>query len=203
MSDINRCKNGCKNGLNHGQKNHRRGPSSFAMHDPELVFSELKLKDGDSFLDMGCGTGDYAIQASKIVGDFGVVYALDIWMEMIDGLTKEAGSLGLRNIEAMVADITGTLPIKDNCVDVCFIATVLHTINISKNRKLFNEVRRVLKSDGRVAIIECKKEDLSFGPPLNMRLSSEELEDSITQYGFKKINLVDLGYNYMIQFGVK
>ena len=199
MSDINRC----KHGPDHGQKKHRRGPSSFWMHDPEFVFNELRLKNGDSFLDLGCGAGDYSIRGSKIVGDSGVVYALDRWVEMIDGLTKEAGSQGLKNIKAMAADIIGTLPIMDNCVDVCLIATVLHAIKSPKNWELFNEVRRVLKSDGRVAIIECKKDDLSFGPPLHMRLSSEELEDSITQYGFERINLSDLGFNYMIQFGVK
>jgi ubiquinone/menaquinone biosynthesis C-methylase UbiE len=173
------------------------------MHDPELVFSELKLKEGDFFLDAGCGAGDYAIQASTIVGESGVVYALDIWEGVIDSLVEKAASQGIRNIRAMVSDITCQLPIKDNCIDICLIATVLHAIKTDQNWDLFKEIRRILKPGGRVAIIECKKEDLPVGPPMSMRLSPEEIENSIIQFGFVKTNLVDLGYNYLIQFGVE
>ncbi|MBN2514400.1 MAG: class I SAM-dependent methyltransferase [Deltaproteobacteria bacterium] len=180
---------------------HKHGPSSFWLHNPKLVFGELKLKEGDSFLDLGCGTGDYAIHATEIVGKSGVVYALDKWKKLVDDLQEKADSQELDNIKAMVVDITGALPLGDNCVDVCFLATVMHTLNLAKDgNMLFGEIRRVLKREGRVAIIECKKEDMPFGPPIHMRLSAESVEDSVTQYGFEKINVVDLGYNYLIQF---
>ncbi len=200
MNDENRPHHRC----GHRRYKHRRGASSFQMHDPGVVFGELKLKEGDCFLDLGCGTGDYAIQAAKIIGDSGKVFALDIWKNLIDDLTEKADSQGLTNVKALASDITWPLPIEDNCVDVCLMATVLHTLDIAGDGKaLFNEIRRVLKPDGRVAIIECKKEDMPFGPPLHMRLSADELEDSIVQYGFDKIGVVDLGYNYMIHLGVK
>jgi ubiquinone/menaquinone biosynthesis C-methylase UbiE len=171
------------------------------MHDPTLVFSELKLREGDCFLDMGCGLGDYTLHASKIVTDSGRVYALDISKTIIDLLVERIGSQGVKNVEAMVSDITEPLPLEDNCVDVCFMATVLHIIDLVKNgKKLFNEIHRVLKPDGRISIINCKKEDQPFGPPLHMRLSPKETEDSIKQHSFEKISLVDLGYNYMITF---
>ena len=197
-----------KNGYNHRHSHrhckHKGGPGSFWMHDPEVVFRELNLKDGDRFLDMGCGPGDYAVRASQIVGNPGVVYALDIWEKMIDDLKTKADSQGFKNIKAMVADITDPLPIEDSCIDVCFIATVLHIPDLARVwRSLFTEIRRVLKPGGRIAIIECKMEAQPLGPPIHMRLSPEEVEDLITQYGFEKVGLADLGYNYMIQFAVK
>lgn len=186
-----------------GHENHGRGrgPSSFWMHDPEIVFGGLGLKEKDVFLDLGCGPGDYAIEASKIVGNSGAVYALDKWQYLVDGLMEEADSQGLKNIKAVVSDITGSLPIEDGCIDVCLLSTVLHIFNLSKIEKtIFGEIRRVLKPGGRVAIIECKKEEQPFGPPKNMRLSPKDIEDSIQKYGFKRLSLSDLGYNYMIQF---
>jgi ubiquinone/menaquinone biosynthesis C-methylase UbiE len=194
--------NGRNTGSSHGPHKRGRGPSSFAMHNPDLVFGEIELKNGESFLDLGCGPGDYALHAFEIVGHYGTVYALDKWKYMIDGLTQEADSRGYTNIKALACDISGPLPIEDDCIDVCFMATVLHTLNLAKQSKtLWNEIHRVLKPGGRVAIINCKKEDQPFGPPISMRLSPEEVEDSITKYGFEKTDLVDLGYNYMIQFG--
>ncbi len=48
--------------------------------------------------------------------------------------------------------------------------------------------------------IDVKKEDTSFGPPLHMRLSPEELEHSAREQGFEKTKQLDLGYNFMMQF---
>ncbi|GBC59675.1 hypothetical protein DENIS_0616 [Desulfonema ishimotonii] len=191
----------CGHRSGHGQSNRGRGPSSFRMHDSDFVFSELGLKEGESLLDMGCGAGDYTIQASGIVGNSGTVYALDKWEEMIKGVVEEAGFQGIRNIKAITSDITGPLPIRDDCADVCLIATVLHILDPEQDKKpLFSEIRRVLKPGGRVAIIECKKEVRPFGPPVHMCLSPEEVEKMVTRHGFERIGFTDLGYNYMIQY---
>ena len=174
------------------------------MHDPRVVFDELALKEGDCFLDMGCGPGDYVLQASKIVGNSGTVYGLDKWKYLMDGLAAKADSQGLRNIKAMVSDITGPLPIEEDCVDVCLLSTVLHIFNLSKiGKTIFNEITRVLKPGGRLAIIECKKEHQSFGPPIRLRLSPEEIEEALRPYVFERRRLIDLGYNYLIQFTVR
>lgn len=174
------------------------------MHDPELVFAELDLKQGDVFLDLGCGPGDYALHASSLVGESGVVYALDKWPRMIDRLTEAAEDRGLTNIKAMVTDITEPLPIEDESCDVCLLATVLHALSPARRgRAFFREIHRVLRPGGRVAIINCKKEEQPFGPPIHLRLSPQEMEDLMTTSGFERIGYVDLGYNYLIQFGLK
>ncbi len=173
------------------------------MHDPEIVFNDLKLKEGDSFLDLGCGPGDYALEASRIVGSCGAVYALDKGQYLVDRLIEEADAQGLKNIKAMVCDITGLLPIEDGCIDVCLLSTVLHIFHLHEiEEPLFSEIRRVVKPHGRVSIIECKKEEQIFGPPKHMRLSPGDIEDSIQKYGFETLRFTDLGYNYMIQFSI-
>lgn len=196
--------NQCQQPLNTKNGHERRGPSSFWMQDPELIFNELKLQEGDYFLDIGCGTGDYSLHAAKIIGNSGQVYALDVQDELITNLKEKTSREGLKNIRALISDIAHPLPVEDKSVDICFISTVLHSVDLSRHgEQLFNEIRRVLKPDGRLVIIECKKEDLSRGPPLEMRISSDELENIVERYGFLKINLFDLGFNYLILFGVK
>lgn len=178
-------------------------PAASGCTTRRLFLTRLGLKTGGSFLDIGCGLGDYAIYAARIVGDSGAVYAVDKWKEMIIALLTEADYQGLENIFGIVSDITASLPLKDHCVDVCFISTVIHMLDINKVMKpLLGEIRRVLKPTGRLAIIECKKQDQPFGPPKYMRLSPEEIEASITPFGLEKTGFVDLGYNYLIQFKI-
>ena len=72
----------------HSSQGTGRGPSSFWMHDSKTVFGALGLKPGETFLDLGCGPGDYAMAAAKIVGPSGTVIAFDKWRSHVDGLTQ-------------------------------------------------------------------------------------------------------------------
>ena len=179
---------------------HRR-PSSFYKHDSNLAFEKLALHRGDTLLDLGCGAGDYSIYAAKIVGESGNVYALDLHQEMLDNICKKAHAQGLLNIHPVVSDIRQRIDVPDGRIDTCLIATVLHTVDFSTEKaNLFSEVRRVLKPEGKLAVIECKKENSLHGPPLPLRISPEELETGLGEYGFSKSDYVDLGPNYMMTF---
>jgi ubiquinone/menaquinone biosynthesis C-methylase UbiE len=145
----------------------KQGISSFAMQDAQLVFRELKLNKGDNFLDLGCGAGDYAIEAAQIIGSSGAVYALDRWSGVIKNLEIKARTRGLNNIRAIESDILSLLPLNSNIIDVCLMAQVLHGFGKFNNAEtLFLEISRILKPGGRVAVLEFKKEKVGFGPPM-------------------------------------
>lgn len=182
--------------------NHKHKHSSYWMHDPSIVFNEIGLVPGALFLDLGCGAGDYSIKASEIVGSQGKVFSLDISENAINSLKEIIGSTN--NIIAITTDITSHLPIEDHCVDAALLSTVLHAFEFKRyGINLFNEIRRVLKPGGRVVIIECKKEKLPFGPPLNMRLSEEEITPIVLEAGFLQMSYINLGFNYCISFITK
>jgi ubiquinone/menaquinone biosynthesis C-methylase UbiE len=173
------------------------------MHDPKIVFDEINLKPGETFLDLGSGTGDYSIYAAKIVGDSGTVYAVDKQDSLVTDLIEKATATGLNNVFGIISDITSPLSLTDHCIDICFISTVLHCIDAQNTKEfttLFSEVHRVLKPTGRLIIIECKKDDMAFGPPETMRLSPDQLKSLITPHGFESTRFTDLGFNYMIQY---
>ncbi|WP_347490506.1 class I SAM-dependent methyltransferase [Desulfoscipio sp. XC116] len=165
------------------------------------MFEKLALNEGDTLLDLGCGAGDYSLYAAKIVGESGNVYALDLWQDMLDKVCEEAATQGIHNIHPVVSDIRKRINIPDKSIDACLIATVLHTLDFSlAQTKLFAELKRTIKFLGKLAIIECKKENTFHGPPLHMRISPEELEKGLGEYGFKKIDYADWGTNYMALF---
>ncbi len=182
-------------------KKNRRGPSSFHMQDATKVFEKIGLKSGDTFLDLGCGAGDYSMHAAILVDTIGRVYALDCWPELVETLEEEAKQLGIHNLYPVVADIRREVPFDKGTIDVCMIATVLHMMDFPlQTRRVFEEVRRVLKEDGKLVVVECKKEKRFFGPLLESRISPEMLEKELVQFGLYKEDYVDLGDNYMMIF---
>ena len=183
----------------HHECRHRR-PSSFAMQDSNRVFRDLGLRTGDVFLDIGCGAGDYAIHAARLIGNLGRVYALDKSPDLVSRLGRRATAEGVTNITAITADATEPLPIEDGSVDVCLVATVLHIPEVTRNAEhLFSEIRRVLQPNGYTAIIECNSRDLSHGPPQEMRLPPNQVQAIAAPFGFRKTSELDFGFNYMLK----
>jgi len=178
------------------------GKSSFDLIDSERLFSELRISGGMTLLDLGCGKGTYSIEVSRRVGDHGTVHAIDLWEEGISILRERIAKEGYSNINAIVADIGGRIPIEDETVDICLMATVLHDlVEIGVERETLREAARVLKPEATLAIVEFKKIDGPPGPPKAIRLTPQDVDRIVTPHGFAARSLADLGpYNYLSVF---
>jgi ubiquinone/menaquinone biosynthesis C-methylase UbiE len=176
------------------------GKSSFDLIDVEAFFGQLDLKEGVTFLDVACGRGAYCLKASEIIGSAGTLFAVDLWQEGIEQLRANTVEKKVLNIEAFVSDAGQHIPVDDQVVDVCLMATVLHDFVEDKiSNEVLDEVVRVLKTDGTLAIVEFKKIDGPPGPPMHIRLSPEEVNDILGSYGFKEVSLTEVGpYNYLM-----
>ena len=118
--------------------------------------SQAQLQPGETVLDLGCGGGVDAIIASRLVGDEGKVYGLDMTPEMIELARENSTSAGARNvdyIEGLIEDI----PLDDAAVDVVLSNCV---INLSDDRPAaLREAARVLKAGGRFVVSDIVEFD--------------------------------------------
>lgn len=178
------------------------GKSSFDLIDPEILWRELGIFPGMTFLDLGCGKGAYSVAVSARIGNQGHVHAIDLWEEGISVLRDRIEAEGFTNIRAFLADIGGTIPIEDNTVDACLMATVLHDlVQIGAEYGALSEAARVLKPEATLAIVEFKKMDGPPGPPVAIRLNPQDVERLVMPRGFAGKWSVDLGpYNYLSLF---
>ena len=145
--------------------------------DKEIILQELDIHPGWTILDVGCGNGYMAKEFSRLLNGTGKVYALDPDKEAIEILKKETEGT---NIEPLVADMTKTTPIKSSSLDLIYMSNVFHGFPKDKIPNFQKEVERLLKPKGILAIMEIKKEDTPFGPPLNIRYLPQELRQVIT-----------------------
>ncbi len=181
-------------------KRHQHGGrSSEAFFDVADVLTSIGLKNGDVFLDAGCGPGHFAIAACGIVGPDGRVCAVDVHEESIDKLNEKAANRNLENIDVFVADVTERIPAADQTVDVCLMANVFHGFEKQDAQNALDEMLRVLKPGGLLAIVEFKKINGPPGPPLSIRLSPNEVEQAVRPRAFKREKVFELGqYHYCL-----
>lgn len=181
------------------------GKSSFDLIDVEKFFSVLNLTDGTVILDAACGIGNYAVAIARRLSETSTVHALDLWADGIAQLRKRAADLNLPAIRPAVGNLGTAIPLDDDSVDVCLMATVLHDlIQDGIHDGALQEIVRVLKPGGRLAVIEFKKQPGPPGPPEKIRLSPEELDAVLTPKGFHCQETVAVGaavYLAMYQFG--
>ena len=178
------------------------GKSSFEFIDPNLLKANLPIRPGSAVLDLACGKGAYSFFLSDIVGDQGLVYALDLWEEGIIFLEEQIETRNLTNIMTLVADAAKEIDIEDYSLDLCLMATVLHDFEeAGQTDAVLKEVKTLLKPRGCLAVLEFKKIEGPPGPPVQIRLSEKEANQLVTPYGFKKGKTVDLGeYHYLTTF---
>ncbi|MFC2070985.1 class I SAM-dependent methyltransferase [Chloroflexota bacterium] len=106
------------------------------------------VQEGRTFLDYGCGTGDFTIPAAIKVGEGGKVYALDYFRRQLQIVEDRLKKAGLTNVETIPSSSETGLP--DESVDVVWMCDVLH--EIKERRAVLEELHRVLKRDGILAI---------------------------------------------------
>jgi ubiquinone/menaquinone biosynthesis C-methylase UbiE len=161
----------------------------------------LNLPQGITFLDLGCGQGNYSLAAADLIGPSGLVYAVDLWEEGIATLKERAAREGRANLMPLAAGAS-QVPMESGSVDVGLMATVLHDlVEAGTAAGALAEVSRVIKAEGRLAIVEFHKIDGPPGPPRHIRLDPAEVEALLAPYGFVRQQTVNLGpYNYLITF---
>ena len=178
------------------------GKSSYNNIDSKILFAELNLKDDTIFLDVACGIGLYSLAAADFVKDKGKIYAVDLWADGINSLQKEIVSRRQTNVYAFVSDVSKKIPVGKNEVDVCLMATVLHDLIEDKTDiGTVNEICRVIKPDGLLAIIEFKKIEGPPGPPVKIRINPNQVKEILSGYGFQQQKTMDIGqYHYLSIF---
>jgi len=176
------------------------GKSSFDLIEPEKLFAALQIEKDAILLDAACGQGAYALAAAPRCPQ-GRIFAVDLWREGIDRLTQAVTDTGFTNIIPVVADISDRIPLDNATVDICLLATVLHDlVQDGTDQGTLSEIKRTLKPDGVLAVIEFKKISGHPGPPINIRISPANLDEMLRLHGLipERDGEIDLGaYNYL------
>jgi ubiquinone/menaquinone biosynthesis C-methylase UbiE len=116
------------------------------------IIELARLELGESVLDVGCGTGTLAILAKRSVGPTGLVHGIDASPEMIAAAERKARKAGVDVVFRTA--IVEALPFSDGMFDAVLSTLMLHHLPRGARQEGAREMRRVLKSGGRVVVVD-------------------------------------------------
>ncbi|MHA1228391.1 MAG: class I SAM-dependent methyltransferase [Candidatus Hodarchaeales archaeon] len=124
--------------------------------NPYKVLRNAGLQPGQKVLEVGCGPGFFTIPASKIVGDTGFLYALDIHPLAMKRVEEKIAKEGSTNIRPILASASET-GLKNESIDLVFLFGIVHSVN-DLFLKVLEELHRILRQKG---VLSIKKSSLS------------------------------------------
>lgn len=174
------------------ENGHRaHGFSSAFFLDSDEIIQELELAGDETFMDAGCGDGHNAIKILEDYNHKGLVYAVDIYNASIEDMETYKSENNIENLINIEADITEGIPgVDDESIEVVLMVNVFHGFKASRKMdEAVDELSRIIKKDGKIAIMDYKAWDVPNGPPTQVRSSPEDLEKLFNDHGLKKIYL--------------
>lgn len=152
--------------------------------DPGLIWERAGLKKPSVLIDIGAGTGFFALLFSKKL-EKGKVYACDVsdemleWME--DNLPPES-----RGVVIPLKMEESSVPLPDGIADLVYMINLHHELDDAM--RVIEEAFRLLKKGGKLVIIDWKKEETPQGPPVEIRVTEETIESQMRNSGFSNIS---------------
>lgn len=132
-------------------------------------------------LDFGCRVGHYTVPAAKIIGNKGLIYAIDTRDNDLAELEQKKRAHELTNIKIIKTSGQLIFPLENETIDVVLFYDVLHYLKETERKKLCGEAFRVLKQNGLLSVYpkHCL-EDHPIMEFQNIGLESikEEIQDS-------------------------
>ena len=175
---------------------HFEDPARAKWQKPQEVIASLGPLAGKVVADIGAGTGYFTFPIAKKATK---VIAIDIDQRFLDYIEQKKRSQKIgAEIETRLTkpDSSG---LKSEEADVVLIVDTYH--HIEGRIAYFKKLKKCLRKDGVLVIIDFKKMKTPPGPPVELRVAKDRVESELRSAGFTVISVDNdlLPYQYIIK----
>ena len=155
---------------------------------PEAALTAIGLAKGMIVADVGAGVGYITVRIARRVGPDGKVYATDIQPEMLARVRERADREKLSNIQTVLGtEADPKLPAGK--MDLILLVDVYH--EFSQPQKMLDRLRESLKPDGRLVLLEYRKEDPTIPIRPEHKMSVAEAKIEVEAEGYRLAQTIE------------
>ena len=164
-------------------------PEREAEEEPARAIEALDIKPGMTVADIGAGSGYYTVRLARKVGADGKVYATDIQVGMLSMIQRRAAIEKLTNI-VPVLGAADDPKLPPGSVDLALMVDVYH--ELAAPQAFVRRLREALKPDGRLVLIEFRKEDSRVPIKEEHKMSVAEVRQELSADGYAIDRVIDV-----------
>ena len=168
-----------------------RSPERLEYFNPDRIWEILKPAPDCTMIDIGAGVGFLTIPFAARFPQ-AKAYGYDIQEGMVVLLRDDAAKRGLDNLEAKLM-APNAIDLPDNSADFIVMGQLHHELDAPE--PLLAECKRLLKSDGVIAIIDWADAENGKSPPVGRRVPVSRMRAELEDAGFSGIETHDV-YEY-------
>ncbi len=151
---------------------------------PDFVWNILNMRKADTVVEIGAGTAFFSIAFGR-QAESSRIYACDISETMISWIKEHIVPRFPRIIPVKTEE--HSIPLEDAIADLVFMICLHHELDSPV--LTLKEAYRVLKPGGKIFIVDWKKENMTEGPPLQIRFFPEQVKKQMMNCGFKSLKI--------------
>lgn len=157
-------------------------PERIQEENPKEMLEQLGLEEGWVVCDLGCGDGYHTLQIAPVVGPSGKVIAVDIQPQMLQELSRKLAESKVNNVDTILGDLWDP-KLAEASVDLVLMVDVYH--EFSHPVQMLDAIRRSLKPNGKIALVEFRAEDPTVLIRPEHKMPKAQIYKEYTANGFK------------------
>ena len=164
-------------------------PEREQEEQPTKAIAALDIQPGQVVADVGAGSGYYTVRLAKRVGEGGRVYATDIQPEMLRLLGDRVARERLTNVE-LVHATPDDPKLPEQGLDLVLMVDVYH--ELARPQAVLQKLRTSLKPEGRLVLIEFRKESAWVPIREEHKMSVKEARLELEAEGYRFERVIDV-----------
>lgn len=171
--------------------------------DPQTIVGQLDIIGGHHIADLGAGSGAYTLALAERFKNNNdtKVFAIDVQKDLLDRLESEAQNRGLTSVHGVWGNIEETkgTRLRDASIDMVIVANTL--FQVEHKQGIMQEVKRILKPEGQLVIIDWSESFGNIGPKADHIISESSAKSLCEEAGFvfrKNIQVGDHHYGFVV-----
>jgi ubiquinone/menaquinone biosynthesis C-methylase UbiE len=150
-------------------------PERIEEEQPDRALDVLKIAKGAVVADVGSGSGYITAKIATRVGATGRVFAVDIQPEMLRLLGVRLQKNNITNVTPVLGEVDDP-KLPPGALDLEVLVDVYH--EFSAPQTMLRHLREALKPDGRIVLLEYRKEDpdIPIRPEHKMSVAEAKIE---------------------------